>query len=108
MCMYVCMCFHSNLLPHTLESRKRDTNGFIAIQEECAHLMHVKVFSIQMLQYFIQIVRRVCTFSAGFSFQFVLTKFVVKILCIVTEGCWCSLNRSNPKMHATVRVLLAT
>ena len=30
-CVYVCV--HSNLLPHTLESQKRDTNGFIAIQE---------------------------------------------------------------------------
>ena len=29
-CMYVCV--HSNLPPHTLESQKRDTNGFIAIQ----------------------------------------------------------------------------
>ena len=28
-CMYVC----SNLPPHTLESQKRDTNGFIAIWE---------------------------------------------------------------------------
>ena len=38
MCMYVsvyvCMCVCSlNLPPHTLESQKRDTNGFIAIQE---------------------------------------------------------------------------
>ena len=34
-CVYVCVCgyVHSNLLPHTLESQKRDTNGFIAIQE---------------------------------------------------------------------------
>ena len=30
-CVYVCV--HSNLPPHTLESQKRDTNGFIAIQE---------------------------------------------------------------------------
>ena len=29
----VCMCVRSNLLPHTLESQERDTNGFIAIQE---------------------------------------------------------------------------
>ena len=33
-CMYVCtcMCVHSNLPPHTLESQRRDTNGFCAIQ----------------------------------------------------------------------------
>ena len=31
-CMYVCMCVHSYLPPHTLESQKRDTNGFCAIQ----------------------------------------------------------------------------
>ena len=33
-CMYVCVCVcvHSYLLPHTLESQKRDTNGFCAIQ----------------------------------------------------------------------------
>ena len=31
-CMYVCMCVHSYLPPHTLESQKRDTNEFIAIQ----------------------------------------------------------------------------
>ena len=32
--MYVCMCVcvHSYLPPHTLESQKRDTNGFCAIQ----------------------------------------------------------------------------
>ena len=28
-----CVCIRSNLLPHTLESQKRNTNGFIAIQE---------------------------------------------------------------------------
>ena len=34
-CVYVCMyvCVHSNLPSHTLKSQKRDTNGFIAIQE---------------------------------------------------------------------------
>ena len=32
-CPCVCVCVRSNLLPHTLESQKRDTNGFIAIQE---------------------------------------------------------------------------
>ena len=34
-CVRVCVCMyvHSNLPPHTLESQKRDTNGFIAIQE---------------------------------------------------------------------------
>ena len=33
-CMYVCvcMCVHSYLPPHTLESQTRDTNGFKAIQ----------------------------------------------------------------------------
>ena len=33
-CVYVCMCVcvHSYLPPHTLESQKRDTNGFCAIQ----------------------------------------------------------------------------
>ena len=31
--MCVCVCICSNLPPHTLESQKRDTNGFIAIQE---------------------------------------------------------------------------
>ena len=31
-CMCVCMCVHSYLPPHTLESQKRDTNKFIAIQ----------------------------------------------------------------------------
>ena len=38
--LYVCVstiimyvCGHYNLPPHTLESQKRDTNGFIAIQE---------------------------------------------------------------------------
>ena len=30
-CMYVYVC--SNLPPHTLESQKRDTKGFITIQE---------------------------------------------------------------------------
>ena len=30
-CVYVCV--RSDLPPHTLESQKRDTNGFIAIQE---------------------------------------------------------------------------
>ena len=30
--LYVCMCIHSYLLPHTLESQKRDTTEFIAIQ----------------------------------------------------------------------------
>ena len=30
-CMCVCMCVHSYLPPHTLESQKRDTNGFIAL-----------------------------------------------------------------------------
>ena len=33
LCVYVCVCVRSNLLPHTLESQKRDTNGFIAIRE---------------------------------------------------------------------------
>ena len=35
-CMYVylCVCIRSNLSLHTLESQKRDTDGFIAIQEE--------------------------------------------------------------------------
>ena len=28
----VCVCVHSYLPPHTLESQKRDTNGFYAIQ----------------------------------------------------------------------------
>ena len=32
MCVYVCVCVHSYLPPHTLESQKRDTNGFYAIQ----------------------------------------------------------------------------
>ena len=31
-CVYVCVCVHSYLPPHTLESQKRDTNGFCAIQ----------------------------------------------------------------------------
>ena len=31
-CMYVCMCVHSYLPPHTLESQNRDTNEFIAVQ----------------------------------------------------------------------------
>ena len=31
-CMCVCVCVHSYLPPHTLESQKRDTNGFCAIQ----------------------------------------------------------------------------
>ena len=33
-CMYVCtcVCVHSYLPPHTLESQKRDTNGFCAKQ----------------------------------------------------------------------------
>ena len=31
-CMYVCMSAHSYLPPHTLESQKRDTNRFCAIQ----------------------------------------------------------------------------
>ena len=31
-CVYVCMCVHSYLPPHTLESQKRDTNGFCEIQ----------------------------------------------------------------------------
>ena len=29
----VCMCVRSNRLPHTMESQKRGTNGFIAIRE---------------------------------------------------------------------------
>ena len=32
-CVYVCVCVRSNLPLHTLESQKRDTNGFITIQE---------------------------------------------------------------------------
>ena len=34
-CMYIklYMCVRSNLPPHTLESQKRDTNGFIAMRE---------------------------------------------------------------------------
>ena len=32
-CMCVCMSVRSNLPPHTLESQKRDANGFIAIRE---------------------------------------------------------------------------
>ena len=32
-CVCVCVCVRFNLLSHTLESQKRDTNGFIAIQE---------------------------------------------------------------------------
>ena len=31
-CMCVCVCAHSYLPPHTLESQKRDTSGFCAIQ----------------------------------------------------------------------------
>ena len=31
-CMCVCVCVHSYLPPHTLESQKRDTKGFCAIQ----------------------------------------------------------------------------
>ena len=31
-CMCVCVCVHSYLPPHTLESQKRDTNRFCAIQ----------------------------------------------------------------------------
>ena len=31
-CMCVCVCVHSYLPPHILESQKRDTNGFCAIQ----------------------------------------------------------------------------
>ena len=34
MCVCVCVCVRSNLLPRTLESQKRDTNGFIAILEQ--------------------------------------------------------------------------
>ena len=30
----VCMCVHSNLTLHTLESKKRGTNEFIAIREQ--------------------------------------------------------------------------
>ena len=33
LCVCVCVCVRSNLPPHTLESQKRDTNGFIATQE---------------------------------------------------------------------------
>ena len=33
-CVCVCVvCVHSNLPQHTLESQKRDINGFIVIQE---------------------------------------------------------------------------
>ena len=32
-CVSLCVCVRSNLPPHTLESQKRETNGFIAIQE---------------------------------------------------------------------------
>ena len=32
-CVGVGVCVRSNLLPHTLESQKQDTNGFIAIRE---------------------------------------------------------------------------
>ena len=31
-CMCVSVCVHLYLPPHTLESQKRDTNGFCAIQ----------------------------------------------------------------------------
>ena len=33
-CVCVCVCVRSNLPPHTLELQNRDTNGFIAIQEQ--------------------------------------------------------------------------
>ena len=29
----VCLCVRSNLPPHTLESKKRGTNGFIVIRD---------------------------------------------------------------------------
>ena len=53
-CMYVCvyMCVHSNLPPHTLESQKKDTNRFIAIQESLKILpiflkmLHSKVMAL--------------------------------------------------------------
>ena len=32
LCVCVCVCVHSYLPPHTLESQKRDTNGFCVIQ----------------------------------------------------------------------------
>ena len=50
-CVYVCVCVHSNLPPHTLESQKKDTNGFIAIQESFSILpiflkmLHSKVMA---------------------------------------------------------------
>ena len=44
----VCVCVRSNLPPHTLESQKRDTNGFIAMQEPFfILLLRAKVSSTQ-------------------------------------------------------------
>ena len=48
MCVCVCVCVRSNLPPHTLESQKRGTNGFIAIRKrlkkgDLAKMLHSKV-----------------------------------------------------------------
>ena len=48
----MCVCVHSNLPPHTLESQNRDTNGFSAIQRSFKTLpiflkmLHSKVMAL--------------------------------------------------------------
>ena len=48
-CMCVSVCVRSNLPPHKLDTQKRDTNGFIAIQEPFKILKIFKKFFVQKL-----------------------------------------------------------
>ena len=45
---------------------------------QCVHLMYAKVFSIQMLQYFSQIVPRVCTLV----FFIIVYVYLILLLCM--------------------------
>ena len=65
-------------------SRDKSLTFDVALfSNQCVHLMHAKVFSIEMLQYFSQIVRRVCTLVLFINPRCTCTaRVTVVVLCV--------------------------
>ena len=62
-----CVCVHCNLPPHTLESQKRDTNGFIAIQESISILpIFVKILCSKVMAEFAYLEQLQCPSAVFF------------------------------------------